>query len=110
MNIASTLHVLAAAPAQPQASPLQSFVFMAAIVAIMWFFLFLPQQRERKKHDLLISGMKKDDKVVLLNGIHGVIFRVNDNTFVVEIADRTRVTIDKTAVARKSGADAASEK
>ena len=54
--------------------------------------------------------MKKDDKVVLLNGIHGIIFRVNDNTFVVEIADRTRVTIEKTAVARKSGADAASDK
>jgi preprotein translocase subunit YajC len=48
--------------------------------------------------------------VVLLNGIHGIIFRVNDNTFVVEIADRTRVTIDKTAVARKSGADTASDK
>lgn len=83
-------------PAQP--SLLQSMVLMVVIVGIMYVVLYLPQQRERKKHEELVSGLKRDDRVITNSGIHGRVVTVADTTVVVEIADRTKVTFDKHAV------------
>ena len=86
-----------AVAAQP--TILQSFVLMAVIVGIMYLVLYLPQQRERKKHDVLLEGLKRDDRVVTSSGIHGRVVSVADNAVVVEIAERTHVTFDKQCVA-----------
>jgi preprotein translocase subunit YajC len=47
----------------------------------------------------------KGNKVVTAAGIHGRIIEVAESTVVLEIADKTRITIDKAAVARRVDAD-----
>lgn len=96
------------APAAAHAGPdiIQTIVLFAIIAGIMYLFIFLPQNRERKAKDKLLSSLVADERVVLASGIHGRIVSVGDDTVVVDLGDRTKVTVDKAAIARKVGDDA----
>jgi preprotein translocase subunit YajC len=94
--------------AAPAPSVFQSFALMIAIVGIMYFILYLPQQREKKKHEALLSSLQKDDRVMTRGGMHGKVVAVKEGSVVVEIADRTHVTFEKSAIADKVVAEGAS--
>ena len=53
-------------------------VFMAAMVAVMYFFMIRPQQQKAKEQKLFVDSMKKGDKIVTLAGIHGKINAIDD--------------------------------
>lgn len=97
-----TLLLLDGAAGAP--STVQQVVLFGAIGLIMYLFLFLPQSRDRKAKEALAAGLAKDDKVVLISGVHGRIVSVADLTVEVEVASGVRVTVDKGAVARKGDA------
>ena len=85
---------------------MSSFGMMAVILAIFYFLLIRPQQKEAKAHQALLAALQKGDLVVTSSGLHGKVFSVEDDEVVVEIADKVRVTIDKSAVKRKNDAGA----
>jgi len=103
------IFVAQAAPAGAPAGGglMSSFTMMAVIVAIFYFLLIRPQQKEQKKHQELLTTLKKGDQVVTSAGIHGKVHAVKDESIVLEIADKIRVTFDKPAIKRKL--DAAAE-
>ena len=74
-----------------------------AVFAIIYFLILRPQQQEQKKHQELLAALQKGDKVIVVNGMHGVIHEVRGDELVVEIADRVRVTFERSAVQRKVG-------
>jgi preprotein translocase subunit YajC len=74
------------------------------IFGVFYFLVLRPQVRERQEHEKLVSSLAKDDEVVTASGLHGRIVGVEADTVVLEIADRTRVVIDKTTVARRKSA------
>ena len=80
---------------------MSSFGMMGIILAIFYFLLIRPQQKEARQHQELLAGLQKGDRVVTSSGLHGRVFGVEDAEVVVEIADKVRVTIDKTSVKRK---------
>ena len=72
------------------------------------FFLFvlLPQMREKREHDALVASIAKGDRVVTASGLHGVVSSVGTDTVELEVAERTRITVDKVTVARRQAAAA----
>jgi preprotein translocase subunit YajC len=68
---------------------------------IMYWLIIKPQIDEKRTHDELVASLAKDDQVVTASGIHGKVFKVHDATIVLNIGDKTRITMDKTAVARR---------
>ena len=74
-----------------------------AVFAIIYFLIIRPQQQEQKKHQELLAALQKGDDVIIGNGMHGVIHEVRGDQLVIEIADRVRVTFDRSAVQRKAG-------
>jgi len=76
-----------------------------AVFAIIYFLILRPQQQEQKKHQELLSALKKGDKVVTSAGMHGTIHEVRGDELVIEVADRVRITFDRSAVQRVGGAD-----
>lgn len=97
----SDLLVLADTPAQPAGSPLGMLPLMLAMVAIIYFLIIRPQQKEMKEQEKLLASLQKGDAVVTGAGLHGRIYEVHDATVVLEVADRVRITVDKSAVRRK---------
>jgi preprotein translocase subunit YajC len=74
---------------------------LALIVGVFWVLLIRPQQQERKAHDAMLTSLVKGNKIVTAAGIHGRVVSVDQTTLVVEIGDKTKITIDKVAVARR---------
>ena len=89
-----------------QAGMLANLFPLAMIFLIFYFVLIRPQQKQQKDYKAMLSGLKKNDQIVTMGGVHGTIINVKEKTLIVRIDDNTRVEIDKTAVGRleKSGA------
>lgn len=84
----------------------EQFIPIIAIFALMYFLLIRPQNQERAAHEALVASLAKDDWVVTQSGIYGQIISVADETVVLEIADKTRITLEKKFVARRLEGDA----
>lgn len=82
-------------------SMLPTLVMFGAIFAIMYFMMIRPQQKRQKEHQKMLESLKKGDKVVTSTGIHGTISELDDTTYVVQIAENTRVRFEKSAIANK---------
>lgn len=78
-----------------------TLVMFGAIFAIMYFMMIRPQQKRQKEHQKMLESLKKGDKVVTSTGIHGTITDIEDTTYIVQIADNTKVKFEKTAVSTK---------
>lgn len=74
---------------------------IVAIVGVMYFLLWRPQQQEREAQEAMLASLQRDDRIVTIGGLHGTIVEVAATTLVVSVAERTSVTIEKSAVARK---------
>jgi len=73
-------------------------LMMVVLFAIMYFFMIRPQQKKQKQLQEARNAIKVGDKVVTAGGIHGRVKEVGDTYFIVEIAEGTRIKIEKTSV------------
>jgi len=89
-----------AAPVAPQ-NTLLGFMPLILIFVIFYFLLILPQQRKQKKQQAMIDSLKSGDEVLTLGGLFGKIVEVKAETFVLEIANNTKVKISRAAVSHK---------
>ncbi len=84
-----------------QGSLLASLLPLIILFVIFYLLVILPQQRQAKKHKLMVSELKKGDKILTTGGIMGEVVRNEPEYLVVRIAKDIEVRIDKSAVARK---------
>lgn len=77
---------------------LMNILMIVALFAIFYFFMIRPQQKKQNEIKKFREGIKNGDKVITAGGIYGKVRSVNDTTFVLEIADGVKITIDKGSV------------
>ncbi|MGQ0646405.1 MAG: preprotein translocase subunit YajC [Gemmatimonadaceae bacterium] len=71
------LLLLQAAPSS--GGSLYPFLFqLAAISAIIYFFMIRPQQKQRKQHEERLRNLKRGDTIVTSGGIVGEIVHMKD--------------------------------
>jgi preprotein translocase subunit YajC len=80
-----------------------NFVPFAMVLAILYFLILMPMQKQRKKVQEFQTGLKVGDKIVTTGGIYGVITRVNDTSVQLQIADKVRIEIARAAVGGYQG-------
>ena len=83
-------------------------LMLAAIFAVMYFFMIRPQIKKQKKESAYRLSLKKGDSVVTIGGIHAKIIDVKNDSFIIEGHAGVKLKITKTAVAM--GAQAGIEK
>ncbi|MBI4401052.1 MAG: preprotein translocase subunit YajC [Nitrospirae bacterium] len=79
---------------------LLSLVPLVLILVIFYFLLILPQQKRQKKLRTMLEALKKGDKVVTSSGIWGTITNMGKDTVTIQIADNTKVKIQRDHIAR----------
>lgn len=85
----------------PAQTGMSSYLFPLAIIMVIFYVVLIrPQQKQDKDFKKLLAGLKKNDEIVTIGGVHGTIVNVKEKTFVVRVDDNTRIEIDKSAVAR----------
>ena len=65
---------------------LNSFLPFIAMFAVVYFFMIAPQMKRSKQERKFASELKRGDKVIMKNGIHGKVAELNDkdNSCVIE--------------------------
>lgn len=66
--------------------------------AVFYFLLIRPQQKKQKQRNMMLSQLKKGDKIVTIGGLHGRIVEITDDTVVLLVNDATKLTFDRSAV------------
>lgn len=87
------------------------FLPIIAIFAIMYFFMFRPQSKKAKEHREMVAALKRGDRVVIANGILGIVTKVIDETEIsVEIASGVDVKVIRSSVSQVVSKKAPAEK
>ena len=71
--------------------PFSMIFLITAMMAVLYFVLLRPQNKQHKEHQQLIASLKKGDEVVLSCGIVGRVYAVQDRFLLLEIAERVRI-------------------
>ena len=84
-------------------STILSFIPFVLIFVIFYFLLILPQQKRQKKLKAMLEALKKGDKVVTSSGIWGTITNLGKETVTVQVADNTKIKVQRDHIARVRG-------
>ena len=84
-----------------------TLVPMAIIFGIFYFLVIAPANRQRKKTELMLSALKKGDRVITSGGIHGVVQGVESDVVFLKIADNVKIKVTRSSIASldKSGSE-----
>jgi preprotein translocase subunit YajC len=66
----------------------------------MYFLIIRPQKTKEKKRLEMISNVRKQDKIVTVGGVHGVVVSVKESEVIVRVDDTkdVKLKIDKSAI------------
>jgi preprotein translocase subunit YajC len=97
-------------PAGPQDMLIQ-IAPIVLLVVLFYFLMIRPQQKRMKEHQATLSNLKRNDTVVLSNGVIGKIVRVEEREVGVEIAQGVTVKVVKAMISevRTRGEPAAND-
>lgn len=71
------------------------FVF---IFGIFYFLVIMPQKRQQRELQQMVTELKINDEVVTNGGIIGKIKEVRDTSFILQSAEKSFLEVAKTAV------------
>lgn len=85
--------------AQAQPSAFTALLPFLIVLAIFYFLIILPAQRQRKRQREMLSALKSGDKVVTSGGIYGTIVGLRGEVVQLRIADQVRIEVSRSAIA-----------
>lgn len=77
----------------------QMLFVMVLMFVMMYFVLIRPQRKKQKALQAQMASLKKDDRVITIGGLHGIVANVKERTVILKLSDTVRVEFEKTAVA-----------
>jgi len=90
--------ILLAQAAPETGFPLQFVLMMGGVMLLMYALLIRPQQRQENERRAMLSQVERGDQIVTTGGIHGRVIGIADDVLTVEIAERVRVKLNRSAV------------
>jgi preprotein translocase subunit YajC len=82
------------------AGTILSLVPFVLIFVIFYFLLILPQQKRQKQQKAMLEALKKGDKVITGSGIWGTVTNLGKDTVTLQIADNTKIKIQREHISR----------
>jgi len=75
---------------------------LGLMFAIMYFMVIMPQQRQRKKIQEMLSAVKAGDKIVTSGGIYGTINGIDGDSVILKISSepQVKIRISRAAIAQ----------
>jgi preprotein translocase subunit YajC len=83
-----------------QTNPLMSFLPLIFIVAIFYFLVFMPMQKQKKQQAAMLSNLQTGTDVLTTGGIVGTIVSLTDTTLILRVKpDNIKLQVMRSAVA-----------
>jgi preprotein translocase subunit YajC len=98
-------------PASGPLSALGNAVPIVLMIAIFYFLVFRPMQRQQKNQKEMVKTLQNGQTVVTSGGIIGTIVAVNDDTLILRIKpDNLKLQVARSAVTSVLATDDAAKK
>ena len=90
-----------------QGGGIAAFLPFIAMIVILYLLLMRPQQKRQKEHKMMLTTLRKGDKVVTNSGMYGTIVGINENenTVVLKVAENVKIQFLKSSIAGRVGAE-----
>jgi preprotein translocase subunit YajC len=93
------------APAENSPSPLLPLILpIAAAIVLYYFMIIRPERRKQAGHRSRLEALKKNDRVVTIGGIYGVVMNVqrdaDEVTLKIDEATNTKIKVTFGAIGR----------
>jgi preprotein translocase subunit YajC len=83
----------------PASNPLMSFLPLIFIVAIFYFLVFMPMQRQKKTQANMLQGLQSGNEVLTSGGIVGTIVSITGDMLVLRVKpDNIKLQVARSAV------------
>ena len=105
MNLSIPFLMAMGTPPQGGAPAWVQFVPFALVLGIFYFVILLPMKRKQQKVDTFLAALKVGDKVVTSGGIYGSITEISDQAVQLQIADKVRIRLSRSAIVGYQGQD-----
>ena len=99
MNVSMLATLALGAPREGASGGTVFLIQMVAIFAIFYFLLIRPQRQAQKRHQQMLSELRKGDDVVTEGGIVGSVVHIADDHITVKSGD-TRIVVLRGKIAR----------
>ena len=76
-----------------------AYLFILVILAVIWFFLIRPRQRQMRAQQQQMSSLQVGDEIVTAGGLYGTVKAVEDDELRLEVAPDVVLRVAKRAVA-----------
>lgn len=81
------------------------------LIALFYFLILRPQRQEQSKRQAMLANLKKNDRVIILGGIYGVVTNVHleadEITVKVDEASNAKLRVQLGAISRVLGEEPA---
>ncbi|HCX01842.1 MAG TPA: preprotein translocase subunit YajC [Syntrophaceae bacterium] len=112
MKVISTAYAMGGNQGAPGAQGAGGFgdwsfiIMMVVIFGIFYFLMIRPQQKKQKELKAMLDNLAYGDTVMTSGGIHGKVTGLADAVITLEIADKVRIKVARSAIGavlQKSG-------
>ena len=85
---------------QTAANPITSFLPLIAIVAIFYFLVFMPMQRQKKAQAQMLADLQAGAEVLTTGGIVGTIVNLSGDTLILRVKpDNIKLQVSRASIA-----------
>ena len=68
-------------------------IYVVFFGLMMFFMSYLPQKKERKKHDAMMAGLTPGDTVLTTSGFYGTVIDITEDMVIVEFGSNKNCRI-----------------
>lgn len=68
------------------------------IFAIFYFLIIRPQQKREKDRRNMLSNLKEGDDIITIGGIYGRILNLKEDIVTLDIGDKIKIKVTRTAI------------
>jgi preprotein translocase subunit YajC len=83
---------------QPSGGGSSFLILMVGMLVVFYFFIIRPQQKKQKDQKKFINEVKKGDSIITIGGIHGKVFEVGEDTFILEVEKGGKMKLEKSSI------------
>jgi preprotein translocase subunit YajC len=102
MMIAGSIFAMAATP-DGASSPWFQLIPFVLVLGIFYFIILLPMRKKQAKVTEFIDALKVGDRVITTGGIYGQITRLGEKSVQLQVADKIRIEVAKSAIGGYQG-------
>ena len=80
------------------------------IFVIFYFIIIMPARKKQKQHQSLVSSLQGGERVITTGGIYGIVTRVLEDRFEIEVDKGTKLQVAKGSISSVIQPDAEKKK